>query len=72
METTALDHRPPPAAELPRTPPVRRGTTRPAVPPMELTYAVQMLLGTLVLVAGAHLLAERAAAHGTATARRRG
>ncbi|MCM2425311.1 hypothetical protein [Streptomyces sp. RKAG337] len=39
---------------------------------MDLTYAVQMLLGMLVLVAGAHLLAERAAAHGTTAASRRG
>ncbi|MCM2422495.1 hypothetical protein [Streptomyces sp. RKAG293] len=40
-------------------------------PLMDLTYAVQMLLGMLVLVAGAHLLAERAAARGTTAASRR-
>ncbi|MDF9816534.1 hypothetical protein [Streptomyces sp. SPB162] len=41
-------------------------------PLMDLTYAVQMLLGMLVLVAGAQLFAERAAAHRATTARRRG
>ncbi|MCZ4100482.1 MULTISPECIES: hypothetical protein [Streptomyces] len=41
-------------------------------PLMDLTYAVQMLLGMLVLVAGAYLLAERAAARGATATPRRG
>lgn len=48
------------------------GTT----PLMDLTYAVQMLLGMIVLVVGAYLLAERAAArtsaNGATVAARRG
>ncbi|MEU3462175.1 hypothetical protein ABZ721_19845 [Streptomyces sp. NPDC006733] len=48
-------------------------TGDPATSPlMDLTYAVQMLLGMLVLVAGAHLLAERAATGTAAGALRRG
>ncbi|MGG2465327.1 hypothetical protein ACO0M4_37165 [Streptomyces sp. RGM 3693] len=41
--------------------PLPAGDPRLPAPPMSLTYAVQMIVGMLVAVAGAHFFAERAA-----------